>query len=148
MKRGILAVYFCVFVSLLNMNLSCQRIATTPDTPAVFQGEYDMGWVINHYMIYPKSEQKVNRAGIVEISWIVNKLGEVEKVKAALQTNNKPAQSAIARKKIKGKEVLPINQAVIDNLIHSITLLQFTPAKKNGRATNSTMSTSIEFVLI
>lgn len=141
------------FLILATLFLSCNtqtqnKDAIIPDTLAVFEGENDMGWTIGHYMIYPKSEADVNRAGIVDVSWTVNTLGEVEQVQAGLSTSDAPAQGAIARRRIKDQEVLEINKAILDNLIYCIKLLKFIPAMKDGTPINSEVSFSVEFVLI
>lgn len=139
---------FLILMSVLLLSCNSDAIEENPDRIAVVHAEYDVGWLINHYMIYPKSENTTNRAGIVELSWIVTKEGTVEDIKAFVRTTDQPAESAIARRHIKGKEVLKINQPILDNLIYSVGLLKFVPALKNGNPVNSKMTTSIEFVLI
>ena len=57
-------------------------------------------------MIYPKSESNLNRTGVIEVSWTVNKLGEVENVKAEIRKNDMPSEIGIARKHIEGKEII------------------------------------------
>jgi len=140
----------CLFILVPVSLLSCNSdaIEENPDRIAVVNAEYDLGWLINHYMIYPKSESRNNREGVVELSWIVTKEGIVKDVTAFVTTSDQPAKSAIARRRIKDKEVLKINQPILDNLIYSVRLLQFIPALKNGNTVNSKMTTSIEFVLI
>ncbi|MEP0264761.1 hypothetical protein [Dokdonia sp.] len=139
-----------LFILLSILVLSCQSdvIEEAPDVVAVVDIEYDLGWLINHYMIYPKSESDVNRVGIVDLSWIVTKEGTVKDVEAFVRTTNEPAESAIARRRIKDKEELKINQPILDNLIYSVALLKFTPALKDEKPVSSRMTTSIEFVLI
>lgn len=139
-----------LFVIVVILAISCNSnvIEENPDIDATVKAEYDLGWLINHYMIYPKSENNVNRAGVVEVSWIVTKEGMVQDVKAFVRTTNEPAESAIGRRLIKDKEVLTINQPILKNLIYSIELLRFTPALKDGNPVNSKMTTSIEFLLI
>lgn len=139
-----------LFIIIITFAISCNSnaIEEAPDIEATVKAEYDLGWLINHYMIYPKSENNVNRAGVVEVSWIVTKKGLVEDVTAFVRTTDEPSESAIGRRLIKGKEVLKINQPIINNLIYSIELLRFTPALKDGDPVNSKMTTSIEFLLI
>ena len=102
-----------LFILLSILVLSCQSdvIEEAPDVVAVIDIEHDLGWLINHYMIYPKSESDVNRTGVVEISWIVTKEGTVKNVEAFVRTTNEPAASAIARRRIKGKEELKTNES-------------------------------------
>ncbi|AXT20868.1 hypothetical protein D7030_11095 [Flavobacteriaceae bacterium AU392] len=144
-KGGFLLILITI---MLACSSSSEKKNVIPDTDAIYEGENDMGWVISHYMIYPKSEENVNRAGIVNVSWTVNKSGAVENVKTSMRKTNKPANTAIARRLIPDKEVLEINKPIIDNLVYSIKLLKFIPAKKNGKPVNSELSTSVEFILI
>lgn len=139
-----------LFIIVVFFAISCNsnRIEESPDIEAVVKSEYDLGWLINHYMIYPKSENNVNRAGVVEISWVVTKEGMVQDVKAFVRTTGEPSESAIGRRLIKGKDVLQLNQPILDNLIYSVGLLEFTPALKNGKPVNSKMTTAVEFLLI
>lgn len=137
-----------IIVAFLAISCDSNRIEESPDIEATVKSEYDLGWLINHYMIYPKSENNVNRAGVVEISWVVTKEGIVKNVEAYVRTTDEPSESAIGRRQIKGKDVLKINQPILDNLIYSVGLLQFTPALKNGKPVNSKMTTSVEFLLI
>lgn len=139
-----------LFIIVIIVAISCNSnaIEETPDIEATVKAEYDLGWLINHYMIYPKSENNVNRAGVVEVSWTVTKEGVVQDVKAFVRTTDEPAESAIGRRLIKDKKVLKINQPILNNLIYSIELLRFTPALKDGNPVNSKMTTSIEFLLI
>ncbi len=139
-----------LFIIVIILTISCNSndIEETPDIEAIVKAEYDLGWLINHYMIYPKSENDVNRAGVVERSWVVTKEGMVQDVKAFVRTTDEPAESAIGRRRIKGKEVLKINQPIVDNLMYSVGLLRFEPALKNGKPVNSKMTTSVEFLLI
>lgn len=141
-----------LFVSLFMvsfMMISCQKeIEKTSDTEAVYIGENDMAWAIAHYVEYPRDEMQFNRAGIVKVKFQVNEQGIVNEVEAVLDEEIKNAEVAIARKKLEGKEVLPINLPVISSLIKSLERLQFQPAKKNGKPINSTITTSVEFMLI
>ena len=118
------------------------------DRPAEYQGEKDMSWAIAHYMVYPEEEKDTNRGGIVDVSWTVTKKGKVKNVKVALNRSKKFSEIAIARKKLENKDVLEVNQAVIDNLIRSVEMLNFRPARKNGKTVKSVISTSVEFILI
>ena len=117
-------------------------------TKAVYKGEKDMSWAIAHYVEYPVSEMEVNRAGIVKVSFQVDEEGKVNKVKAILNDEEIIAEVGIARKKIVDKEILPINLPVLQSLIGSVEQLNFEPAKKNGKPINSTIETSVEFILI
>ncbi len=147
-QKNTIRKYLLVFISILILSCNTDTIEEDPDRIAVVNAEYDLGWLINHYMIYPKSEHNVNRAGIVELSWIVTKEGVVKDVTAFVITDDQHAASAIARKRIQGKEVLKLNQPILENLMYSVELLKFIPALKDGKAVNSKMKTSIEFVLI
>jgi hypothetical protein len=140
--------YLFILVSILVLSCHSNTIEEAPDVTAVVDAEYDLGWLINHYMIYPKSESNSNRAGIVEMSWVVTKEGTVKNIQARISTTDQPAASAMARRRVQGKEELGINQPILDNLIYSIGLLKFTPASKGGKPVNSRMSTTIQFVLI
>ncbi len=140
--------YLFILVSILVVSCNSNTIEETPDVIAIVDAEYDLGWLINHYMIYPKSESDSNREGVVEVFWIVTKEGIVTNVEASIRTTDQPAASAIARRRVKDKEVLNINQPILDNLMYSIGLLKFTPALKEGKPVYSRMSTSIQFVLI
>lgn len=140
--------YLFMLLSILLFSCNVDTIEENPDRVAVVNAEYDVGWLINHYMIYPKSESTTNRAGIVELSWTVTKEGTVKDIKAFVRTTDQPAESAIARKRFVTKEVLPINQPILDNLIYSVGLLKFIPVLKNGKRVNTKMETSIAFVLI
>lgn len=117
-------------------------------TKAVYKGEKDMSWAIAHYVEYPVSEMEVNRAGIVKVSFQVDEEGKVNKVKTILDDEEIIAEVGIARKKIVDKEILPINLPVLQSLIGSVEQLNFEPAKKNGKPINSTIETSVEFILI
>ena len=142
----IVVMVFTILVSCTSF--SEKNNTVIPDTVAVYKGENNMGWVIAHYMIYPKSESKVNRAGKVYVSWTVNTLGDVENIKAEVKKDEESPQTIIARKLIKDQEVLEINKPVIDNLMYSIKLLEFIPAMKDGKPVNSELSTSVEFILV
>lgn len=106
-----------------------------------------MAWAIAHYVEYPREEMQFNRAGVVKVKFQVNAQGIVSEVEATLEENMQ-AEIAIARKKLAEKEVLPINLPVISSLIKSLEKLQFEPAMKDGQPVNSTITTSVEFVLI
>ena len=147
-QKNTIRKYLLVFISILILSCNTDTIEEHPDRVAVVNAAYDLGWLINHYMIYPKSERNVNRAGIVELSWIVTKEGVVKDVTAFIITDDQHAASAIARKRIQEKEVLKLNQPILENLMYSVELLKFIPALKDGKAVNSKMKTSIEFVLI
>lgn len=148
-KRSKVKKYLLITLSILvlSCNSNTEKIEI-PDTEAIVKPAYDLGWLINHYMIYPKSESDVNRTGIVVLSWVVTKEGMVKNVKAFVRTTAEPAESAMARKRIKDKEDLKINQPILDNLIYSVELLKFTPALRDGKPVHSKMITSIEFLLI
>ena len=131
-QKNTIRKYLLVFISILILSCNTDTIEEHPDRVAVVNGEYDLGWLINHYMIYPKSERNVNRAGIVELSWIVTKEGVVKDVTAFVITDDQHAASAIARKRIQEKEVLKLNQPILENLMYSVELLKFIPALKDG----------------
>ena len=114
---------------------------------AIYIGEKDMAWAIAHYVEYPKEEMEFNRAGIVKVKFQVNEKGIVNDVEAILDQEIQ-AEIAIARKKLADKEVLPINLPVISSLIKSVEKLRFEPAKKDGKPVSSTITTSVEFMLI
>lgn len=139
---------YLFFITFFLLSCNTDRIEEYPDVMPVVDAEYDLGWLINHYMIYPKSETTSNRTGVVEVSWIVTKEGTVENVNAFVRTTDQPAESAMARRRVADKEVLPINQPILDNLEYAIQLLKFIPASKNGKAVPTKMTTSIEFMLI
>lgn len=139
-------VFFLLLVGLTF--LSCTNTSNGISSEATYKGEKDMSWAIAHYVEYPVEEMKFNRAGIVKVSFEVDTQGNVHKVKAILDENIEQAEIAIARKKLEGKEVLPINFPVLQSLIQSVEKLRFEPAKKNGNAIKSTVITSIEFMLI
>ena len=141
-------LYTFLIVSFFLLSCNSNKIEEQPDRAAVVNAEYDLGWLINHYMIYPKSEQNVNRAGVVTLTWEVTKEGVVENVTAFVRTTDEPPASAIARRRISNQEVLPINQPILDNLMYSVSLLKFIPALKDGKAVHTKMTTSIEFMLI
>lgn len=117
-------------------------------TKATYKGEKNMSWAIAHYVEYPVSEMEVNRAGVVKLSFQVNEKGKVNNVKAILNEEDKTAEIGIARKELVDKEILPINLPVLQSLIESVEQLNFEPAKKNGSPINSTIETSVEFILI
>jgi len=130
---------------LLNGCKETPKPSKTSD--AVYVGEKDMAWAIAHYVEYPREEMQFNRAGVVKVKFQVNAQGIVSEVEATLEENMQ-AEIAIARKKLAEKEVLPINLPVISSLIKSLEKLQFEPAMKDGQPVNSTITTSVEFVLI
>lgn len=139
-----------VFIFLLTLCLtigftSCRKVVTSE---ASYKGENNMAWAIAHYVEYPVEEMQFNRKGIVKITFEVNEEGKVDGVKAILDGNLKEAEIAIARKKLANKEILPINLPVIQSLIKSVEKLNFLPAEKNGKAMKSTITTSVEFMLI
>jgi len=144
--RGLTVLVFAVMVSCTTFSEKSNPVI--PDTRAVYKGENNMGWVIAHYMIFPKSESDVNRAGKVYVSWTVNTLGEVENIKAEIRKDEESPQTLIAREHIKDKEVLELNKPIIDNLMYSIKLLEFVPAMKDGKPVNSEVSTLVEFILM
>jgi len=139
-----------VFVLLITLCLtigftSCRQVVTSE---ASYKGENDMAWAIAHYVEYPVEEMQFNRKGIVKITFEINEEGKVDDVKAILDENLKEAEIAIARKKLANKETLPINLPVIQSLIKSVEKLNFLPAEKNGKPMKSTITTSVEFMLI
>ena len=139
-----LILFACVFV--LN---SCHTNADkNPDTEAKYVGENDMAWAIAHYVEYPAEEMQFNRAGIVKVTFQVDKQGKVNEVKAVFDEEITQAEIAIGRKKLEDKEVLPINFPVLHSLIKSVEKLNFEPAKKNGKPIDSNITTSVEFMLI
>lgn len=117
-------------------------------TKAIYNGEKDMAWAIAHYIEYPVDEMQFNRAGIVKITFQVDTNGNVSDVKAIIDEEIKAAEIAVARKKLVDKELLSINMPVLISLIKSVEKLNFSPAKKNGKPINSTITTSVEFMLI
>jgi outer membrane biosynthesis protein TonB len=128
--------------------LSCKNTSDAPVTDAIYKGENDMAWAIAHYVKYPLEEMEFNRAGMVKVSFQVDAKGKVNTVKVDLDEEIQQAEIAIARKKLTGKEVLPLNVSVLQSLIESIEKLHFEPAKKEGKPVNSTITTSVEFMLI
>lgn len=129
--------------------IGCKEVQKKSDSAeAVYVGEKDMSWAIAHYVEYPKDEMQFNRAGIVKVKFQVNEEGIVNEIEATLDEEVKTAEIAIARKKLAEKEILPINLPVISSLIKSLEKLKFEPAKKDGKPVNSTITTSIEFMLI
>ena len=138
-KRSGLVVLF-VFASAFLLN--CKNTSDSPVVEAIYQGEKDMSWAIAHCLEYPQDE------GIVKVSFQVDKEGNVNEVKAVLDDQITQAEITIARKKLENKEVLPVNFPVLQSLIESIEKLNFEPAEKGGNPINSTIVTSVEFMLI
>ena len=141
-------VLLLTFFSIIFSLTSCGEKVKESDSSAIYRGEHDMAWAIAHYVEYPTEEMAFNRAGIVKVSFEVDNQGKVQRVKANLDEEVAQAEIAIARKKLENKEVLPINFSVLESLIQSIEKLQFEPAKKNGKPVTSTITTSVEFMLI
>ena len=141
-------VLLLTFFSIIFSLTSCGGKVKESDSSAIYKGEHDMAWAIAHYVEYPTEEMELNRAGIVKVSFEVDNQGKVQRVKANLDEEVAQAEIAIARKKLENKEVLPINFSVLESLIQSIEKLQFEPAKKNGKPVISTITTSVEFMLI
>ena len=141
-------VLLLTFFSIIFSLTSCGEKVKESDSSAIYKGEHDMAWAIAHYVEYPTEEMELNRAGIVKVSFEVDNQGKVQRVKANLDEEVAQAEIAIARKKLENKEVLPINFSVLESLIQSIEKLQFEPAKKNGKPVISTITTSVEFMLI
>ncbi len=139
-----------LFVFFLTVFVSCEKKQPKEEviTEAVYQGEKDMAWAIAHYVEYPLEEMKFNRAGIVKVSFEVDKKGKVNQVEVIVDEEIKAAEIAVARKKLVDKEVLPLNFPVLESLIKSVEKLNFQPAKKNGKPVSSTVTTSVEFMLI
>lgn len=140
-----------VFITFLLVVLtfsSCKEASDITTNKAVYKGEKDMSWAIAHFVEYPLEEMKFNRAGVVKISFEVDQQGKVNSVKAILDEEITQAEIAIARKKLENKEVLPINFPVLQSLIKSVEKLNFEPAKKSGKPIKSTMTISVEFMLI
>jgi hypothetical protein len=143
--RYLMILGFVLFSFTFN---SCKELSKeSKNSEAVYVGEKDMAWAIAHYVEYPKEEMQFNRAGIVKVKFQVNEQGIVNEVEAILDEEIQ-AEIAIARKKLAEKEVLPINLPVISSLIRSVEKLQFEPARKDGKPINSTITTSVEFMLI
>ncbi len=116
-------------------------------TKAKYKGEKDMAWAIAHYIEYPTEEMKFNRAGVVKITFKVDEKGKVNEIKATLDEEIKAAEIAVGRKKVEG-EVLSINLPVLESLIKSVEKLNFHPATNKGKPIRSTVTTSVEFILI
>ncbi len=144
-NRCLIILGFVFFSMVLQGCKQAQKESITSE--AVYVGEKDMAWAIAHYVEYPKEEMEFNRAGIVKVKFQINEKGIVNDVEAILDQEIQ-AEIAIARKKLLEKEVLPINLPVISSLIKSVEKLQFEPAKKDGRPVSSTITTSVEFMLI
>lgn len=146
MKRKYLIIVGFILFSFVFEG--CKQTSKESKTSeAVYVGENDMAWAIAHYVEYPKEEMEFNRAGVVKVKFQVNTQGVVNEVEAILDEEIQ-AEIAIARKRLAEKEVLPINLPVISSLIKSVEKLQFEPAKKDGKPVNSTITTSVEFMLI
>ncbi|GAB5408112.1 MAG: hypothetical protein BalsKO_04770 [Balneolaceae bacterium] len=141
----IVSFYSCSTTSQSAINLTPN---SSLKTNAEYQGENNMGWAITHNIMYPESETEVNRAGVVDISFIVNETGKVENVKVSVKEEEGVADLAVARKIITEKEVLDLNPAVLQSVINSVEMLKFRPAYQNGRPISSEISTSVEFILI
>jgi len=147
MKNRSLLILLFFFVSLVMVG--CKKNHETSDiTEAIYTGDNDMAWAIAHYIEYPKEEMQFNRAGIIIVKFQVNKEGIVNEVEAVLDEKIKEAEVAIARKKLEGKEILPINLPVISSLIKSVEKLQFQPATKEGKPITSKITTTVAFMLI
>lgn len=140
-KKGFVFLFLCIAIGFI----ACKKVVTSE---ATYKGENDMAWAIAHYVEYPEGEMKLNRAGIVKITFQVDENGKVVEVKAVLDEEIEKAEIAIARKKLTDKEILPINLPVIQSLIKSVEKLNFLPAEENGAPIKSTITTSVEFMLI
>ena len=140
-----IATFLLVFTMTF---LGCKEASDSTITKAVYKGQKDMSWAIAHYVEYPLEEMESNRAGIVKVTFEVDQQGNVNEVKAVPDEEISQAEIAIARKKLASKEVLPISPSVIQSLIESVEKLKFKPAMKDGKPVNSTIITSVEFMLI
>lgn len=103
------------------------KVYDTPEKGAEFSagGESSMGKFLAENIKYPPTAKKENAEGLVVISFVVNKSGNVEDVKS----------------------VKPMRQDLIDEAIRVVKLTKWIPASNGGKVVKSRMTLPIKFKL-
>jgi TonB family protein len=103
------------------------KVYDTPEKGAEFSagGESSMGKFLAENIKYPPAARKENAEGLVVISFVVNKSGNVEDVKS----------------------LKPMRQDLIDEAIRVVKLTKWIPASNGGKVVKSRMTLPIKFKL-
>ncbi|MEY3239647.1 MAG: hypothetical protein RIR11_1085 [Bacteroidota bacterium] len=103
------------------------KVYDTPEKGAEFSagGESSMGKFLAENIKYPPAARKENAEGLVVISFVVNKSGNVEDVKS----------------------LKPMRQDLIDEAIRVVKLTKWIPASNGGKVVKSKMTLPIKFKL-
>lgn len=103
------------------------KVYDTPEKGAEFSagGESSMGKFLAENIKYPPAARKENAEGLVVISFVVNKSGNVEDVKS----------------------LKPMRQDLIDEAIRVVKLTKWIPASNSGKVVKSKMTLPIKFKL-